>query len=118
MYLSWEDGEKYMLDHKAVHKAPRWRHWRVERYDRMAELERDVLYKDSDFEIDSDDEVAFEQSELPFQSNTNEPTTVESVVGAQFHSTKKQLNKSERKRLVDLLRKTEVNAHFTSNTTQ
>ena len=72
----------------------------------MAELEIDVLYEDSD------DEAAFEQSELPYQSTTNEPTTVESVVGPQFHSTKKPLNKSERKHLVDLLRKTEVNALF------
>ena len=78
----------------------------------MAELERDVLYEDSDFEIDSDDEAAFEQFELPYQSTTNKPTTVGSVVGLQFHSTKKQLNKSERKCLVDLLTKTEVNALF------
>ena len=64
----------------------------------MAKLERDVLYEDSDFEIDSD-----EQSKLPYdsyQSTTNESTTVGSVVEPQFHSTKKPLNKSERKRQI------------------
>ena len=30
----------------------------------MVELKRDVLYEDGDFEIDSDDEADWEQSEL------------------------------------------------------
>ena len=45
------------------------------------EWQRDVLYEDSNFEIDSDDEAAFEQSELSYQSTTNKPTTVGSAVG-------------------------------------
>ena len=78
----------------------------------MAELKRDVLYEDSDFEINSDNEADLEQSELPYQSTTNEPTTDGSVVEPQLHSTKNQLNMSERKRLVDLVNITEVNAFF------
>ena len=31
-YLSWEDGEKYMLDNKAVHKATSMLIMSVERY--------------------------------------------------------------------------------------
>ena len=62
----------------------------------MAKLERDVLY-DIDFEIDSDDEADLEHSKLPYQSTTNEPSADGSVVGLQFHLTKKRLKKSERK---------------------
>ena len=56
----------------------------------LAELKRDVLYKDSDFEIDSDNAADLKQFELPYQSTTNKPTTDGSVVGPQLHSTKKQ----------------------------
>ena len=38
----------------------------VLRYAYIPELERDVLYEDGDFEIDSDDEADLEQSELPY----------------------------------------------------
>ena len=54
-YLSWEDGEKYILDQKVMHKATSTLiMWIVEyrKISRMAQLERDVLYrlcKDSDF---------------------------------------------------------------------
>ena len=47
-YLSWEDGEKYMLDNKAVHKATSMLiMWilKIRLHTRIAELERDVLYK-------------------------------------------------------------------------
>ena len=35
-------------------------------YAYIPELERDILYEDSDFEIDSDEEADLEQSELPY----------------------------------------------------
>ena len=37
----------------------------------IPELERDVLYEDSDFEIDSDDEPDLKQSELPCLTKWN-----------------------------------------------
>ena len=37
----------------------------------MLKLERDILYEDSDFEIDSDDEADLEQSELPYLTKRN-----------------------------------------------
>ena len=35
-------------------------------YAYIPELERDIIYEDSDFEIDNDDEANLEQSELPY----------------------------------------------------
>ena len=39
------------------------------RYAYTPELERDILYEDSHFEIDSDDEADLEQSKLPYLTN-------------------------------------------------
>ena len=54
-----------MLDHKAVHKAQACLiiTWVGIAY--ILELERDILYEDCDFEIDSDDKADLEKSELP-----------------------------------------------------
>ena len=45
MYMSWEDGETYVLDHKVVHKATNMLIVKCRMISKMAELGRDVLYK-------------------------------------------------------------------------
>ena len=55
-----------MLDHRAVHQATSMLiTWIVMCRKYIPQLERDVLYEDNDFEINSDDEADLEQSELP-----------------------------------------------------
>ena len=65
----------------------------------MADLERDVLYETMILRSTVTMKLTWNNPNYLTNHTTNEPTIDGLVVGQQFHLTKKQLNKSERKYL-------------------